>query len=213
MFGAKKNQSDRQSENQLGQADFKRYEEYHLNSEYLEKQPIKFGSEDTDTDELEPIKFSEVDAWLRKQSITDVSVFLNMSITTESGEYQVVADSNILRIIEANVKLIKLGENIRNTTWYFVDVDSHLEEPRFSYSFFVTVGKKIVLEEVSLFYGYDHKYEGNLFLEPDQHPIWSNEPEFRLAFAIWMNQKFFRETDRGQIQAIVDSFRERKQQV
>ena len=207
MFGAAK-KPVLQQKNALGEASFELLIPYRLNWKFLDKQPIRIRKIGTDDNAGANKKFSEVVSWLSELRVKHTFTLTRLSIDTESGEeIEIEAEGNVLRILETHIKMVQAGEHLYDAVWYFYDSDHACDGPNFAYSFFIASGKKIVVEFTSLFFGSNDEYDPELFEQENHDEGWAGAMERERAFSIWLYQKFFRDTDTGQIQAIADKLR------
>lgn len=124
-------------------------------------------------------------------------------------EYKILCKNLIARQVLSIMLNLQNEKKSLYSNWYLYDYDSCNEMPQFIHSFFLADSGKIQLERASISTSWMDECDQNIFVEetlvtvPDSSmPLWDNMEEDQRAVAHWYYQKFYQETERGQILSI-----------
>lgn len=95
------------------------------------------------------------------------------------------------------------------STWYLYDYNICNEMPQFVHSFFVAGNDRILLDNARISTSWMDDCDPNILVEStfitvpnSSMPLWSNMEEDQKAITMWYYQKFYQESNRGQILSI-----------
>lgn len=183
---------------------FSKYTPYEVDFEYLEKN-VEFFLE-APNENPEKLSFWKIMQLFSHKKIlepADASFLKSFCILCEGGEYNIECKNLIARQVLA-VLLNQQNEGKPfECFWYLYDYDSCNETPQFIHSFFLAIDRKIQLNDVQISTSWMDECDQNILIESDSSfSLWSNMEENHKATTLWYYQKFYRETEWGQIISI-----------
>ncbi len=191
-------------ENNRKSPSFQKYIPYQLNWEIFGKEECKFGPKvKGEKANLQTMTFSDLIGMLMKKEIGEVSRFLDTTVVVDGVEHLIECKGVAQCILPILLELISKKCSL-SCTWFYYDSDHVKDDFHENFTFFLVSKNKIVLESASV----SHTATSWLnpeFLSYDGDHVWSGHADMEKASSIWWYQKFYSDTEIGQIIKIRDT--------
>lgn len=156
-------------------------------------------------------QFWEIIQFFSKKKISqpvDASFSKTIYIKCDDVEYTINCENLIARQVLALTLNLQNEKKSFHNSWYLYDYDECTETPQFIHSFFLVDDHKII-DFARISTSWMDECDINILIEStpilsdnSSLPLWNNMKSNLKATTLWCYQKFYQETERGQILAI-----------
>lgn len=192
---------------------FKKFVPYVVDFDYIDEK-VDFYVTSPDTSEVK-MGFSFIIQFFSDKTITEpiyASFQKSFFMSCDGSKYEIRCDNLIARRVLSEVLNLQNEKKPIHCIWYFYDLNSCNEQPQFMHHFFLVNDDKIVSDKVVISTSWMDKCDVNVLIEDEPFlledsslPLWDNEEGDMKAATFWYYQKFYEETNRGQILAIKEN--------
>lgn len=188
---------------------FSKHTPYEVDFEYLETKVEFFLEAPNET----PIKLSfwEIIKYFSEKKISEPvhgSFQTSFRIDYNDVIYRIRCENLIARQVLSVILNLQNEKKPIYSFWYLYDFNSCTESPQFIHSFFLANASKIQLDNVDISTSWMDKCDSKILIKSDSSmPLWSNMEGDQKATTLWYYQKFYHETDKGQILSIRENLK------
>ena len=187
---------------------------YEVDFDYLEEN-VQFFLEVSNKEEIKTSFLKIIDFFSDKKISEPVDEsFSDVCVVCDDVTYKIRCKNLIARQVLAVILNLQNEKKPLWCLWCLYDYNSCNEMPQFIHSFFLAADSKIQLDNVQISTSWMNECDQNILVEasiaetPDSSmPLWSNMEEDLKARVLWYYQKFYQETENGQILAIRDNLK------
>lgn len=191
-------------QNERKHPSFQKYVPYHLNWKIFGDDECKFGPKARDGKaNLQSMIFSDLINLLMKKEIGEVSNFINTTVILNGVEHVIECKGLSETLLPVMLELISKKCSL-NCNWFYYDSDRVKDDFHESFTFFLVDQKKIVLEQASVSHSATSWLNSDFLIYDNEH-IWDGHAELEKASSMWWYQKFYSDTEVGQIMKIRDT--------
>ncbi len=193
---------------------FKKHIAYTLDFDYLDEK-VEFLLSEPDAETLKK-SFSEIILFFSDKKLLEPvnSSFLGATyVKCEDIKYTVECKNHIARRVLSILLNLQDKKKPMHADWYLYDFDSCNEFPQEIHRFFLASDGKIILENAVISSSImKNENDANILIDlnpvtvgDNSMPLWNNARSNEQALALWYYQKFYRESEKGQVLAIRES--------